>query len=104
MHAYMYRCTYLPTTKLNKNLFSNKWWKIVNDLSLRHDLYRIFHSPGPSFYKTFDRLKPEDVIQSPDLEWTKTKDRLCKLTKESEFVAAGDENNGAIKTDIKIKV
>ena len=37
------------------------------------------------------------------MKWTKTKDRLYKLTKEFELVAADDEKNEPIKTDIKIK-
>ena len=82
------------TTKLNRNLFSKKGCKIVNDLSFRH---RFFSQ------KTFDSAKLEDVTQSPDLKWTKTLDRLCKLTKECEFVAADDEKNEPIKTDIRIK-
>ena len=45
----------------------------------------------------------EDGIQSPALKWNKTKDRLYKLTKDSEFVAADDEKNESTKTDIKIK-
>ena len=81
MHAYMWTHADMSTTKLNKNLFSKNGLKIVYDQSFRHDFYRFFYLLEPLLQKTFDRLKHEDIIQSLDLRWPKTKNRLCKLMK-----------------------
>ena len=89
-------------TKLNRDLFTKEGWKIVNDLSLRHDVFRPFFSPGPLFQKGFDRLKPGDIIYGPDLKWT-TNNTLYKITKEYEFVDIDKKKNKATRKDITIR-
>ena len=98
MHANTGTCTYMLTTKLNRSSFSKKGWKIVNDLSFR--IYRVFYSPGALSQKIFDRLRPEDIIQSLDLKVTKKKQTMQI---DNEFDAAADEKNESTKTGILIK-
>lgn len=88
--------------KLNRDLFTTEGWKIVNDLSLRHDAFRPFFSPGPLFQKGFDRLKPGDVIYGPDLKWT-TSNTLYQITKEYEFIAIDKKETKATRKDITIR-
>ena len=90
-------------TKLNRDLFTEEGWKIVNDLSLRHDIFRPFFSPGPLFQKGFDKLKPGDIIHGPDLKWTTNEYTLYKITKEYEFVGVNKKENKATKKDITIR-
>ena len=58
----------LPSTRLNRNLFTKEGWKVVNDLSSRHDIFRPFYCPGPLLQKGFNALKEGDVISGPNFK------------------------------------
>lgn len=91
-------------TRLNRDLFTEEGWKVVNDYSLRHDVFRPFYSPGPLFQKGFDAIKFGDIIHGPNLHHhSRNHTTLYKFTSGNEFNAIDPEKNEPTRIDIKIK-
>ena len=89
--------------KVTRDLVTKEGFTVVNDYSLRHDIFRPFYSPGPLFQKGFDGLRHNDIIYGPDLASLNGNSTLYKITNENEFVAVDPQKNKATRTDIKIR-